>query len=85
MTDAPPQTITDIVTDFLSSAPSLDEIANYRLPPILQERAHLLLERNRQGSLSVEDRAEIETFRQIDHLLTLMKANARQKLKALGE
>ncbi|MBW4437426.1 MAG: hypothetical protein KME04_09850 [Pleurocapsa minor GSE-CHR-MK-17-07R] len=82
MTDAPPKTIKDVVTDFLGSAPSLAEIAGYRLPQDLQARAHWLLDRNRAGSLSDAERSEMEEFRQIDHLLTLVKAKANLKLKA---
>jgi len=82
MTDAPSRTIKDIVTDFLASAPTLEEIAAYRLPDDLQDRAQHLLDNNRTGRLSDEERAEMEEFRQIDHLLTLVKAKARLKLKA---
>ncbi len=79
---APDKTVKDLVTDFLSSAPSLEELATYRLPDELQNRAHDLLEKNRDGSLSDQERAEMEEFREIDHLLTLVKAKARLKLKA---
>lgn len=79
---APEKTLKDVVTDFLGSAPTLDEIAAYRLPEELQIRAHELLEKNRSGSLSNDERAEMEEFRQIDHLLTLVKTKARLKLKA---
>lgn len=82
MTNAPPKTIKDVVTDFLGSAPSLDEIADYRLPEALQARAHALLDKNRAGALSDDERAEMEEFRQMDHLLTLVKAKAKLKLKA---
>lgn len=79
---APQTTIADVVTDFLGSAPTLVEIAAYRLPDELQTRAHTLLERNRQGNLTGEERAEMEEFQQIDHLLTLIKAKARLNLRA---
>lgn len=82
MADALVRSIMDIVTDFLGSAPSLEEIAAYRLPGEIQDRAHRLLDKNRSGSLSDEERAEMEEFRQLDHLLTLVKAKARLKLKA---
>lgn len=82
MAFAPENTVSDIITDFLSSAPSLEEIAAYRLPDELQTRAHNLLEKNREGKLSAEERAEMEEFRQIDHLMTLVKAKARLKLNA---
>ena len=82
MAVAPEKTVSDVVTDFLSSAPTLEEIAGYRLPDELQARAHALLEKNRDGTLSAEERAEMEEFRQIDHLMTLVKGKARLKLKA---
>jgi hypothetical protein len=76
------QTIADVVAEFLGSAPTLEEIAAYRLPQELQVWAYELLEKNRAGSLSDAERGEMEAFRQIDHLLTLVKATARLKLKA---
>ncbi len=85
MTDTHIRTVKDIVTDFLGSAPSLEEIASYRLPADLQEHAHALLAKNRDGSLSAEERAEMDEFRQIDHLLTLVKAKARLRLKSSDE
>jgi hypothetical protein len=80
--NAPSKTIKDVVTDFLGSAPTLEEIAVYHLPDELQDRAHDLLDKNRAGTLSDEERREMDEFRQIDHLLTLVKAKARLKLKA---
>ncbi len=82
MSVAQEKTVSDVVTDFLGSAPALHEIAAYRLPDDLQQRAHTLLDKNREGTLSAEERAEMEEFRQIDHLLTLIKAKARLRLKA---
>lgn len=82
MQNVPARTVSDVVTDFLGSAPSLEEIADYRLPEDLQNRAHELLDKNREGTLSEAERAEMEEFRQIDHLLTLIKVKAKLKLKA---
>ncbi len=84
MTDAPVKSVTDVVTDFFASAPTLEAIAAYRLPDELQNRAHQLLDMNRSGSLADEDRTEMEQYRQIDHLLTLIKAKARLELKKQG-
>ena len=81
MSFAPEEKVTDIVTDFIGSAPTLQELAAYRLPDDLQERAHDLLDKNREGSLSDNERTEMEEFRQIDHILTMVKAKARLKLK----
>ncbi len=76
------KTVKDVVTDFLGSEPSLDEIAGYRLPHELQERAHALLKNNRTGSLRDDERSEMEGFRETDHLLTRVKAKANLKLTA---
>jgi hypothetical protein len=76
------RTIQDIVSDFWGTAPSLEEIATYQLPDEIQARAYALLERKQRGSLTDEERREIEAFRQIDHLLLLVKAKAHLRLKA---
>src|SRR5258708_12717429 len=75
------KSLIEIVTDFLGSAPSLQEIAVYRLPDELQDRAHQLLDKNRLGSVTDEDQTEMEQFRLMDHLLTLIKAKARLDLQ----
>ena len=82
MQNIPAPSVSDIVTDFLGSAPSLEEIATYQLPDELQKQAHDLLQKNRDGMLSNAEQAEMEEFRQIDHLLTLIKVKAKLKLKA---
>jgi hypothetical protein len=76
----PEKTIKDIVTDFLGSAPLLAEITDYRLPEEFQLRAHELLEKNRDGSLSNDERAEMQEFREIDHLLTLWPSATNNSL-----
>jgi hypothetical protein len=78
---APDRSIKDVVTDFLASAPQLEAIASYRLPDVLQQRAQTLLEKNRSGGLDDSERAELDEFRQMDHLLTLVKAKARLRLQ----
>lgn len=84
MTLAPEKTVTDVVTDFLASAPSVDEIIAYRLPDSFQERAHFLLEKNRGEGLVPSERQEMDEFLQIDHIMTLVKAKARLRLKRAG-
>ena len=84
MNNASPKTVKDVLTDFLGAAPTLEEIAAYRLPPDLQDRAHQLLDKNRASSLTDEERAEMEEFRQMDHLITLVKAKAKLHLRAQG-
>lgn len=77
---APSKSIKDVVTDFLSSAPSLEEIVAYKLPENLQDRAHELLNKNRSNIISEAEHAEMVEFREMDHLLTLIKTKAQIRL-----
>lgn len=81
----PAKTVKDVVTDFLASAPSLQALADYRLPEDLQAYAHSLLDKNREGILTDEERHEMEEIREIDHLLILIKAKAKLKLRMQHE
>jgi hypothetical protein len=77
----PAKTVKDVVTDFLGSAPSLQALADYRLPDDLQEYAHSLADKNREGILTDDERQAMEEIREIAHLLTLIKAKARLRLR----
>lgn len=85
MQNAPTQTIYGEVTDFLANNPTPQEIVAYKLPEYLQERAHELLEKNGEGLLTSEEQKEMMDFSRIDHMLTLLKAKTRLKLKREAE
>lgn len=82
MADVPEQSIKDVVTDFLASGPSVDDLIAYCLPETLQERAQYLLDKKRGEGLTPVQQQEMDEFLQIDHLMALVKAKAR--LKRLG-
>jgi hypothetical protein len=46
---APIRTVFSVITDFLASEPTPEQIIAYRLPPDLEARAHELLDRNGEG------------------------------------
>lgn len=68
------------VVDFLASAPPADQIVAYRLSAEAQDRFDELYQRHTAGSLSDADRAELETFLKLDHIVTLAKAKARLRM-----
>lgn len=80
MHTAPPITITTVVSEFLGSAPSLEEIIAFRLPDPLEARALELLSFNRERELSVEERDELDEFTRIGRLMNRIKLQARLKL-----
>jgi hypothetical protein len=73
------QTASEII-DFLSTGPSLSEVAAYTVSERAQERLRCLLALNEAGMLSSEEQAELDEIEQIEHIMTLLKAQARKRL-----
>ena len=73
------QTASEII-DFLSTGPSLSEVAAYTVSERAQERLRRLLALNEAGMLSSEEQAELDEIEQIEHIMTLLKAQARKQL-----
>jgi hypothetical protein len=66
--------------DFLASIPNQQEIVNFKLSPEAQDRLEELLHLHREGTLTPQERAELNTYRQINHLFILLKARTREAL-----
>jgi hypothetical protein len=81
MTFAPTQTVLDAVTDFLATAPTLEEIAAYRVPEALDARLQYLMSRNSEGEITGEERAEFEDYLRLGHMMKILKAKARIALR----
>jgi hypothetical protein len=80
MSAALPATISAIISDFLGTAPTLDEIIAFQLPDALEARALALLERHRNADLTPEEYAELEEFSQMGHFMNRVKLRARMEL-----
>jgi hypothetical protein len=80
MSVAPTGTLFDEITDFILSQPTPEQIIAYQVPDSLNERLHDLLDRNGESQLTADERAELDSFLKIGHLLTMLKAKARLKL-----
>ena len=74
MSFAPTRTVFDVLTDFLASDPTPEDIFAYRLPDDLEERALQLLARKREGTLNAEEEVELYDFIRADDIMTLLKA-----------
>jgi hypothetical protein len=83
MTDhAPPINIQDEVLQFLLSSPTPQRIIDFHASEAAQERLRHLLDANRQGILSDEERAELDEASQINHFMMLLKAKAHKNLQS---
>jgi hypothetical protein len=79
---APPSTLFDEITDFLSDGPSVEEILAYGPSPALDARLQELMDLNSQGTINREERTELEEFVRMNHFLRMLKVKARLKLAA---
>jgi hypothetical protein len=83
MTDfAPPANIQDEVLTFLLSAPTPQQVVDFHASDVAQQRLRYLLDANREGILSAEERAELDEASQINHFVTLLKARAHKTISA---
>lgn len=70
----------DEMIDFLVSGPTPQQIIEHKASPAVQSRLEELLDKNREEGLTEAEAAEMSTFRQVNHLMILLKARARHAL-----
>lgn len=68
------------VLEFLTSAPTPEQILDFQPSETLQQRASYLLEQNRQRRLTAEERAELEEFSRLNQVVSMLKIKTRKKL-----
>ena len=68
------------IIDFLASGPDSAAIIAFEPSETLKQRLSYLLERNRQDTLSAEERAELDEFTRMNHFMNMLKIRARQRL-----
>lgn len=76
-----PATITDVVLDFLVSAPIPEQIIAFHASETAQERLRYLLDRNRNDALTDAERAELDEMSRVEHFFTMIKIRAMKVLK----
>jgi hypothetical protein len=77
---APADMLFDQIADFLISRPTAAQIIAFKASDQLDQRLHELLDKKSGAGLTPDERAELDRFLQINHLLTVLKAKARLKL-----
>jgi hypothetical protein len=85
MQNAPARTVFNVITDFLATEPSPQEIIAYQLPEDLQARVHTLLDKNGERDLTPEEHAEMMDISRMNAMMRLLKVKMRAKLKGQDE
>ena len=68
------------IIEFIATGTTPEAVARFRPSPEAQHRVAELIEREKEGSLSPEDEAELDHFMELEHILRMAKAKARQIL-----
>ena len=69
----------DELLDLLADGADVQRVLAFRLSSLQQERMDILLEKNREGTLTAEETIELDTFERFEHLVRLLKARVLQK------
>ena len=79
------RTVFDVVTDFLATEPSAQEIIAYHLPDDIQQRADYLAEQNGEDALTYAERQELDEYLKVNLMFSLLKTKMKLKLKKQAE
>ncbi|HTK74585.1 MAG TPA: hypothetical protein VL371_04955 [Gemmataceae bacterium] len=63
----------------------LEKAAGLRLPPELDQRLQVLMDRNNEGALSADEREELECLVDCSETMSLIRAMALKRLRDLPE
>jgi len=64
--------------DFIAGGTTPETVLAFRPSESAQQRVAELVERAKDGSLPVEDESELEDYLQLEHIMIMAKARARQ-------
>lgn len=73
MQTVPVQTAFGVITDFLVSRPTPQEIVLYELPRESRHRYSELIKRNDAGQLTIEEQEELSNYRWADKFMISLK------------
>jgi hypothetical protein len=68
------------IIDFIAAGTTPEAVSQFRPSPEAQRRISDLLEREKECGLQPEEKAELDHFLELEHILRMAKAKARQIL-----
>jgi hypothetical protein len=68
------------IIDFIAAGATPERVAHFRPSPEAQHRVAELIEREREGGLSPAEKAELDHFEELEHILRMAKARAPDPL-----
>jgi hypothetical protein len=68
------------IIDFIAAGTTPDSVAHFQPSTEAQQRVSELVEREKENGLSPDEKAELDHFMELEHILRMAKAKARQIL-----
>ncbi|MGO4884353.1 MAG: hypothetical protein ACLP59_26560 [Bryobacteraceae bacterium] len=66
------------IIDFIAAGTTPEAVVAFRPSDGVEQRVAQLIERSHDGSLSGEEQSELEDYLQLEHIMIMAKARARQ-------
>ena len=67
------------VIEFIAAGPSSSALADFEASPRTKERIAALIRKEKNEGLPPEEKTELDDCMQVEHLMILVKARARQR------
>ena len=68
------------VLDFLASRPTPEQVATFGPTPEMSNRLRTLLGRESQGGITLAEKAELDEYEKLEHLMVMIKSGNLQHL-----
>ena len=68
----------DEIIDFIAAGTTPEAVIAFRPSPSVQQRVAELVECSEDGNISPEDQSELDDYLQLEHIMVMAKARARQ-------
>ena len=78
------QTVAEVI-DFLAKGPAPKQVAAYKVSARAQMRLRRLLALNVSGLLSEDEQGELDEIETLEHLMVLLKTQAREQSPSKGK
>lgn len=66
------------IIDFIAAGSTPEAVVAFRPSDTARQRVAELVERSKEGGISDEDQSELEDYLQLEHIMIMAKARARQ-------
>jgi hypothetical protein len=68
------------IIEFISAGPTVSRLANFQASEATKERVAFLIRKEKTEGLALEEKAELDDYMELEHLMRLVKARAHQRL-----